>query len=59
MNYTVVYEVGGRKITLGSYKSKISAEKRLEKEKKKGNYGKNGFHEYLTINRIITKQTKK
>jgi hypothetical protein len=58
MNYTVVYEVAGRKITLGSYKSKTNAEKRLEKEKKKGNFGKNGFQEYITIKRVITKTKK-
>lgn len=49
MGYKVVYEVAGRKMVLGKYTTKKGAEKRAESEKLKGNFGKNGYREYIRV----------
>jgi hypothetical protein len=49
MNYKVIYEVSGVKITLGKYKTKKAAEKKVSTEKLKDNFGSNGYREYVYI----------
>ena len=49
MSYKVIYEVAGRKITLGRYKTKEGAEKRAKTEKGNHNFGKNGYREYISV----------
>ena len=49
MTYKVIYEVLGQKIVLGKYTTKKDAEKKVEIEKQKDNFGKNGYTEYIII----------
>lgn len=49
MSYKVIYEVSGLKITLGKYKTKKAAEKKVSSEKLKDDFGRNGYREYIQI----------
>jgi hypothetical protein len=49
MVYKVLYEVAGVKVTLGRYKTRERALKRISSERQKDNFGNNGYREYLTI----------
>lgn len=47
--YRLIYEVAGKKINIGNFKTRETAYKKMELEKQKDNFGLNGFNEYITI----------